>query len=66
MNEKMTSSHSLVRTSPTGKGQKFIGTCSLCGETGLTFADMATECENQRGLTQGDALLEAINLGARP
>lgn len=27
--------HALVRTSPKGKGQKFIGTCMYCGAKGL-------------------------------
>jgi hypothetical protein len=56
----MTQSHSIHRTSPTGPGQKFVGTCSLCGRTGLTFANMGEPCWNQRGLTQDEALLEAI------
>ncbi len=51
--------HALInRTSP--KGQPFVGTCAACGKTGLTFANMKDECENQRGLTQEQALLEAI------
>jgi hypothetical protein len=51
-------SHSLKRTSPIGEA--FAGTCTLCGTPNLTFADMNSECPNQRGLTQDDALLEAI------
>lgn len=52
--------HAIERTSPKGPGQKFIGTCSLCGKPGLTFADMNEPCENVRGLTQDEALIEAI------
>ena len=50
--------HSLNRTSP--KGQSFIGTCSLCGKPNLTISDMNTECENTRGLTADEAVVEAI------
>lgn len=50
--------HSINRTSP--KGQPFVGTCALCGRAGLTFADMRTECENPRGLSPDEALIEAI------
>lgn len=51
--------HSLERTNP--KGVPFIGTCVLCGRTGLTKSDMNTECENIRGLSSDDAVLEAIS-----
>lgn len=50
--------HVLNRTSP--KGQSFVGTCSLCGKPNLTLADMNSECENMRGLSQDEALIEAI------
>lgn len=52
--------HSIERTSPKGKGKPFIGTCTLCGTPNLTLANMGDECPNQRGLTQGEALIEAI------
>lgn len=50
--------HSLERTSP--KGTRFVGTCRLCGQEHLTTADMNDECPNQRGLSQDEALIEAI------
>ena len=51
--------HSLNRTSP--KGGPFIGVCSLCGKAGLTLDDIHNdECENPRGLSQDDAVVEAI------
>ena len=53
--------HHIERTSPKGKGQKFIGTCRLCGATGLTFEDAAKPCPNPRGLTPDESLLEAID-----
>jgi len=52
--------HSIERTSPKGKGQKFIGTCRLCGTPNLTAANLGDECPNQRGLSQAEALAEAI------
>lgn len=55
----ITMRHSLERTSP--KGQKFVGVCVLCGTPGLTFEDMKNdECPNQRGLTEDEAVIEAI------
>lgn len=57
--------HSIERTSPKGPGQKFIGVCFLCGTSGLTASDALKECPNQRGLTQDDALIEAIKGPAR-
>lgn len=53
--------HALHRTSP--KGTPFVGTCSNCGRSGLSLDDMAVqECDNVRGLTQEQTLLEAIKL----
>ena len=51
--------HVIERTSPKGPGQKFIGTCRLCGKTGLTFADREP-CPNPRGLTEEQALLDSL------
>jgi hypothetical protein len=48
----------LNRTSPKGPGQPFIGTCPACGQTGLT--SLEGDCPNQRGMTQEQALIEAI------
>lgn len=53
--------HALVRTSPKGPGQQFIGTCSLCGKTGLPGSDIFEYCENIRGLTTEEAIVELIN-----
>lgn len=50
--------HSINRTSP--KGQPFVGTCALCGKAGLTLDAMREECENPRGLSADDAVVEAI------
>lgn len=54
--------HSLRRTSP--KGAPFMGICVLCGQENLTLSSMNERCENLRGVTQEEALIEAINDGA--
>lgn len=56
--------HVVERTSPKGPGSPFIGTCSLCGKTGLTAAAALQRCENVRGLTRDEAVMEAITGGA--
>lgn len=52
--------HSLERTSP--KGGPFVGTCTLCGTPNLRLDALREGCPNQRGLSQDEALLEAIQL----
>lgn len=54
--------HDLVRTSPKGPGQKFVGRCIKCGIDGLTFADMSKECVNPAGLDQHESLILAVRL----
>jgi hypothetical protein len=56
--------HCTRRTSPFG--EDYIGTCYLCGKTGIGDAEMFEECENFRGLTQGEALVEAIERAEPP
>lgn len=51
--------HSIERTNP--KGQPFIGVCVLCGEQGLKMTDATKDCPNVRGLSQNEALIEAID-----
>jgi hypothetical protein len=53
-----TMKHSLERTSP--KGQAFIGTCVLCGAPNLALSAAQEDCSNVRGLTDEQALIEAI------
>jgi len=49
----------VYRTSP--EGEAFVGTCAACGKQGITIMTFrAEECLNQCGLTEKDALLEAI------
>lgn len=61
MLDEPTKAHAIYRTSP--KGGPFLGTCSLCGKTGLSNP-WESNCINIRGLTQGEALLEALDQGA--
>ncbi len=51
--------HHIERTSP--KGEKFVGTCRLCGQRNLSMADAQKDCPNVRGLTKAEALSEALN-----
>jgi hypothetical protein len=57
----MTVYHLIDRTSPKGEGQKFIGTCRLCGMTGLTTSDALKECLNPSSLTPDQVLIDAID-----
>ena len=52
--------HVIERTSPKGSGQRFIGTCRLCGTPNLPMIAVTEDCPNQRGLTSDEALMEAI------
>jgi hypothetical protein len=38
----------------------FIGTCRLCGKTGLKASAALEDCENVRGLSADEALIETI------
>lgn len=51
--------HSLLRTSPKGPRQRFIGTCMKCGIPNLTLDD-ASECVNPAGLNNDETLHLAI------
>jgi hypothetical protein len=51
--------HAIHRTSP--KGGSFVGTCANCGRADLTFDDFRQDdCENVRGLTEEESIIEAI------
>lgn len=50
--------HVLDRTSP--KGEKFQGTCRLCGATNISIYGANSECPNPRGLSPDDAMREAV------
>lgn len=50
--------HVIDRTSPLG--QAFLGTCRLCGMPNLKNTDVFKECQNPRGVSSDEALLDAI------
>jgi hypothetical protein len=61
--------HHVERTSPKGPGSPFVGTCRLCGMTGLKASAALEECENVRGLSADEALIEAVTgdpVGSQP
>lgn len=58
VNEGEARHHAIERTSP--KGGPFVGTCMLCGKTGLPASAALERCENQRGLSSDDAVIAAI------
>lgn len=62
MSKAQAETHAIIRTSPTG--QPFVGTCSLCGQTGLRMRDMEQPCFNMRGLSDDEAVIETIENAA--
>lgn len=52
--------HHIERTSPKGHGLPFVGTCRLCGLTGLKASAVLEDCENVRGLSVEQAMVETI------
>lgn len=52
--------HHVERTSPKGPGQPFIGTCRLCGKPHLKASAALEDCENVRGLSVEEAMVETI------
>ena len=58
--------HHVERTSPKGPGMPFIGTCRLCGKTGLKASAALDDCENVRGLSVEEAMIETIAGGPSP
>lgn len=58
MSNQVATTHSLRRTSP--KGEPFIGRCVHCGTENLPMSAVFDPCENPRGVTEDQALIEAI------
>ena len=54
-------SHALIRTSPKGKGQEFIGTCMKCGEPDLSFEAAREPCPKDEVVSDAEALIEILN-----
>lgn len=52
--------HHVERTSPKGPGMPFIGTCRLCGKSGLKASAALEDCENVRGLSAEEAFVETV------
>jgi hypothetical protein len=52
--------HHVERTSPKGPGMPFIGTCRLCGKPNLPASAALEDCENVRGLSTEEAMVEVI------
>ena len=50
--------HAVVRTSP--KGGPFLGRCIQCGKKNLPPSAALEPCENTRGISQDQSLLEVI------
>ena len=53
--------HALMRTSPKGKGQPFIGRCIQCNEEGLLMSAATLPCKNDNALSMDEALLHVID-----
>ena len=54
-------SHAIIRTSPTGEGQKFIGRCMKCGRGGLTMGDALEHCPADGIVSDEQALFDLID-----
>ncbi len=54
----MQKTHLINRVSP--RGESFVGTCALCGKTGLKINDVHEACDNPVGVSINDAILTAI------
>lgn len=54
--------HALIRTSPKGEGQKFIGRCSKCGEEGLDSGGALIACPMDDTVSDEQALLDILEV----
>jgi len=55
--------HAVIRTSPKGEGQKFIGRCMKCGQEGLTMGGALEQCPMDEVVSDSQALLDILNDG---
>ena len=53
-------SHALIRTSPKGKGQKFVGICVKCGEPDLPFEAAHEPCPHDTIVSDAAALTQIL------
>lgn len=56
--ERRSTTHAIQRDSP--KGDKFVGHCVLCGARNLSAAQLNELCDNPDDVTEGEALIRAI------
>jgi len=54
-------SHALIRTNPTGRGQKFIGRCHKCGTESLPISAAAQDCPADALVSDSSALLDVLS-----
>ena len=57
--------HAIVRTSPTGKGQRFAGYCTKCGKRGLGLSGALEDCPADEVVSDAKALVDIIE-GPKP
>ena len=53
-------SHAIVRTSPKGPGQKFIGHCTKCGRDGLGLSAALEDCPADALVSDEAALMDIL------
>lgn len=53
-------SHALIRTSPKGKGKKFIGTCTKCGRPNLPLEAASQPCPLDEVVSDAAALTHIL------
>ncbi len=53
-------SHSLIRTSRKGPGQKFVGTCIKCGKPDLPFEAAHEPCPHDAIVSDAAALTQIL------
>ena len=53
--------HAIIRTSPKGEGQKFIGRCMKCGKEGLALVAMGEDCPGDEIVSDTQALLDILD-----
>ncbi len=58
-------SHALIRTSPKGKGQAFIGRCMKCGAENLPMKSVHEDCPMDEVISDGQALVDILKGDAK-
>jgi hypothetical protein len=53
-------SHAIIRTSPKGPGQKFIGRCHKCGKENLGMGAAVEDCPADDLVSDHQALLDIL------